>query len=394
MPIATLGILLLVASLVAVISSRLRLPYSVALVAAGIALAFLPIKVELELTPALIFNVLLPPLIFEAAVQIPWAHFRRDLPVTLLLAFVGVAISAVVVAIGVHALLGWAWTGAILFGILIGATDPVAVIAAFKELKVEPRLALLVEAESLLNDGTAAVGFAIALAIAGGAALGPVAIGGMAIWTICGGLLIGVGVAGAMLLLSGRTSDHLVEITLSVIIAYGSFLIAEATHASGILAALAAGLVVGNRGWGGAVSPSSRAPMLAFWEYAAFLANSIVFILIGLEVSEHASAMLGAAAWIVIGLVLIGRAVAVYALCSCFRRGGLAVDLRHQHVLVWGGLRGALALALALNLPAGLEGRDTIIVAAFMVVAFSVFAQGLTMPTLVKRLGLIQPGAK
>ena len=384
---ATLGILLLVASIVAVISRRLRLPYSVALVAAGIALAFLPVKIELQLTPALIFNVLLPPLIFEAAVQIPWAQFRRDLPVTLLLAIVGVAISAVIVALGVHALLGWAWTGAILFGILIGATDPVAVIAAFKELRVEPRLALLVEAESLLNDGTAAVMFAIALAIAGGAALGPAAIGGMAIWTICGGLVIGVAVAGAMLLLAGRTNDHLVEITLTVIIAYGSFLIAEATHASGILATLAAGLVVGSRQGDSAVS---RAPMLAFWEYAAFLANSVVFILIGLEVSRHASDIFGAAAWVVIGLVLVGRATAVYALCASFRHGGLAVDMRYQHVLVWGGLRGGLALALALSLPVELEGRDTIIVAGLAVVAFSVFVQGLTMPMLVRRLGLIR----
>ncbi|MBC7637790.1 MAG: cation:proton antiporter [Acetobacteraceae bacterium] len=391
MPMATFGILLLVASIVAVISRRLRLPYSVALVAAGIALAFLPVKIELQLTPALIFNVLLPPLIFEAAVQIPWAQFRRDLPVTLLLAILGVAISATIVALGVHALLGWAWIGAILFGILIGATDPVAVIAAFKELKVEPRLALLVEAESLLNDGTAAVGFSIALAVAGGAMLGPVAIAGMAGWTICGGLVIGAAVAAAMLLLAGRTDDHLVEITLTVIIAYGSFLIAEATHASGILAALAAGLVVGNRQKDNAVS---RAPMLAFWEYAAFLANSIVFILIGLEVSQRAPAMFGAAAWVVIALVMVGRAVAVYALCLPFRQSRLAVQMRHQHVLVWGGLRGALALALALSLPVELEGRDTVIVAGFAVVAFSVFAQGLTMPALVRRLGLIRKEAE
>ncbi len=391
MPMATLGIVLLVASLVAVISRRLCLPYSVALVAAGMALAFMPIKVDLQLTPALIFNVLLPPLIFEAAVQLPWAQFRRDLAVTLVLAIIGVALSAAIVAFGVHALLGWAWAGAILFGILIGATDPVAVIAAFKELRVEPRLALLVEAESLLNDGIAAVGFSIALAVAGGAMLGPVAIAGMAGWTICGGLVIGAAVAGAMLLLAGRTDDHLVEITLTVIIAYGSFLIAEATHASGILAALAAGLVVGNRRGARAVS---WAPMLAFWEYAAFLANSIIFILIGLEVSQRASAMFSAAAWVVIAPVMVGRAVAVYALCAPFRQSRLAVEMRHQHVLVWGGLRGALALALALSLPGGVEGRDTIIVATFAVVAFSVFAQGLTMPALVRRLGLIRQEAE
>ena len=387
MPIATLGILLLVASIVAVAASRLRLPYSVGLVAAGFGLAYLPFKIELQLTPDLIFNVLLPPLIFEASVQIPWKQFRRDLPVSLTLAVFGVAISAAIVAGGVHALLGWGWAGAILFGILIGATDPVSVIAAFKEIKVAPRLALLVESESLLNDGTAAVGFVIALAVASGTAMGPVAIGGLALWTIIGGVLIGVAVASAMLLLAVRTDDHLVEITVTVLIAYGSFLIAEATHASGILAALAAGLVVGKSDTGTTVS---RAPMLAFWEYAAFLANSIVFILIGLDVSQHASSIFAPAAWVVIVLVVVGRAAAVYVLCAPFRHSRLAVDLRHQHVLIWGGLRGALALALVLSLPASLEGRETIILAAFAVVTFSIFVQGLTMPRLIRRLGLIR----
>ncbi len=387
MPVATLGILLLVASIVAIVASRLRLPYSVGLVAAGFGLAFLPIRIELQLTPELIFDVLLPPLIFEASVQIPWKPFRRDLPVTLALAGFGVAISAAIVAGGAHVVLGWGWGGAALFGILIGATDPVSVIAAFKEIKVAPRLALLVESESLLNDGTAAVGFAIALSVVGGVAMTPAALGGLALWTIVGGVLIGVAVARAMLLLAVRTDDHLVEITVTVLIAYGSFLIAEATHASGILAALAAGLVVGKSDAGDAVS---RAPMLAFWEYAAFLANSIVFILIGLDVSQHASSIFAPAAWVVIALVLVGRAVAVYALCWPFRGRRLAVDIGHQHVLVWGGLRGALALALVLSLPANLPGRDAIILAGFAVVAFSIFVQGLTMPWLIGRLGLIR----
>jgi len=225
------------------------------------------------------------------------------------------------------------------------------------------------------------------LAIGGGAALGTPAIAGLALWTIFGGVVIGIAVARLMLMLAVRTDDHLVEITVTVLIAYGSFLIAEATHASGILAALAAGLVVGKSDTGNAVS---RAPMLAFWEYAAFLANSIVFILIGLEVSQHASSIFAPASWVVIALVLTGRAVSVYALCAPFRASGLAVDPRHQHVLVWGGLRGALALALVLSLPTGLAGREAIILAGFAVVAFSIFVQGLTMLALIKRLGLVR----
>ena len=386
----TLGLLLLIASLVAIVSRQLKLPYSVGLVAAGIALAALPTGIELPLTRDLIFNIFLPPLVFEAAMQLKWTPFRRDLPVTAGLAFPGVAIAAAIVATGMVCVAGWSWIGAALFGVLIAATDPVAVIAAFKEMKVEPRLSGIVEAESLLNDGAAAVGFGLLGAIAGGAAMGPVAILGSLAWTISAGVAAGVLVAGILLLIAGRTKDHLVEITLTTIAAYGSFIVAERLHASGVLASLSAGLLVGNVGRTRAVSEGGRGHVLAFWEYAAFLANSIVFILIGVQEAQQANRMLSWAAVAAVLLVLLGRVVAVYPLCALFARSRLAVDMRHQHVLVWGGLRGALALALVLALPDEVPERREIIAVAFAVVAFSLFVQGLTMPWLIGRLGLFQ----
>jgi CPA1 family monovalent cation:H+ antiporter len=138
--ILALGVILLTASLVAMISRRLHLPYSVGLVAAGVALALLPQGINLPLSRDLIFTVFLPPLVFEAALQLKWPAFRKNLPVTALLAFPGVAIATGVVAAGTHWLLGWSWVGAGLFGVLVAATDPVAVIAAFKEMTVQPRL--------------------------------------------------------------------------------------------------------------------------------------------------------------------------------------------------------------------------------------------------------------
>ena len=278
-----LGLILLVASVVAIVSRRMRLPYSVGLVAAGILLAIAPTNIGMPISPDAIFTVLLPPLIFEAALQIRWAPFRRDLPLILLLAFVGVAVAAALVAAGMHALAGWSWLGAATFGVLIAATDPVSVIATFKEMKAEPRLSLLVEAESLLNDGTAAVGFTVLVAIAGGSVVDPTAIVGLFAWKVSGEVIVGGGVAGGLLLLAGRTEDHLVEITLTTIAAYGAFLLAEHFEASGVLASLAAGMVVGNIGWRGYISESGRGHVLSFWEYAAFLANSLVFILIGLH---------------------------------------------------------------------------------------------------------------
>ncbi len=156
-----LGLILLIASVVAMITRRMRLPYSVGLVAAGVLLARLPIVSDMPISPEGIFTILLPPLIFEAALQIRWPPFRKELPVILSLAFGGVAIAAALVAAGMHFLVGWSWMGAALFGVLIAATDPVSVVAAFREMKVETRLSLLVEAESLLNDGAAAVGVAV-----------------------------------------------------------------------------------------------------------------------------------------------------------------------------------------------------------------------------------------
>jgi CPA1 family monovalent cation:H+ antiporter len=386
--ILTLGLILFTASVVAMLCRRLRLPYSIGLVGAGIALALLPVHLNLPLSRELIFDIFLPPLVFEAALQLPWHEFRRNLPLTLLLAFPGVAIAAGLVACGVHWLLGWGWMGAALFGTLIAATDPVSVIAAFKELKAPPRLSLVVEAESLVNDGSAAVGFAILVALASGGPATPLHIGGLLLWTVIGGVLVGAAVAGGLLLIAGRTDDHLVEITLTTIAAYGSFLFADRLGMSGVLASLTAGLMMGCLGWRGAISEEGRGHVTAFWTYVAFLANSIVFILIGgneahLPLRDYAAAALIAAA-----LVLVGRAVAVYPLSALVARTPLRLSLSYQHVLFWGGLRGALALALALGVPASVPERSQIVVVAFAVVALSIFVQGLTMPWLIRRLGL------
>ena len=162
-------LLLLIACLTAMLARRLGLPYIVGLVLAGFLIALLPISPEVPLSRELIFNFLLPPLVFEAALQLDWQRFKRELVVTLTLAFLGVAISAAVVATGMHYIVGWGWIGSGLFGVLIAATDPVSVIAAFREMKCEPRVSMVVEAESLLNDGVAAVAFVILAGVATGA---------------------------------------------------------------------------------------------------------------------------------------------------------------------------------------------------------------------------------
>jgi CPA1 family monovalent cation:H+ antiporter len=388
--VVSLGLILLVASIVAIATRRVGVPYTVGLVVAGIALAFSPLDIDRALSSELIYNGFLPPLVFEAALQIRWPALRQNLPVVLALAIFGVLITATVVAAGMHILVGWTWIGSAIFGVLIAATDPVSVIAAFKELKVQPRLSLLVEAESLLNDGVAAVGFTLLVGIAGGSSPAPLHALGSLAWTIIGGMVVGGGIAAALLAIAGRTEDHLVEITLTTIVAYGSFLAAEHFHMSGVLACLTAGLVVGNIGWRGAISRQGRGHVLAFWDYAAFVVNSLVFILIGSgEAHVFQSFVLWTAVAAVV-MVLIGRIIAVYPLAALFKRSSLAVPTSYQHVLVWGGLRGALALALALSLAAHIPNRDAIVVTAFAVVTFSIFVQGLTMSPLLRTLNLIR----
>jgi CPA1 family monovalent cation:H+ antiporter len=204
-----------------------------------------------------------------------------------------------------------------------------------------------------------------------------------------GGALVGAVASGLILLLAGRTNDHLVEITLTTLAAYGSFLVAEALHASGVLASLTAGLIIGNLGVKGQISEAGRPHVLAAWEFFAFVANSFVFLLIGVQLVGVPINRLGwETAAIAILLVLAGRAIAVYPLSNLFRPSKLRVPLGFQNVLFWGGLRGALALALALTVPLTVAERDPILLSAFLVVAFSIFVQGLTMPWLVNRLGL------
>src|SRR5471030_2019278 len=226
-------LLLLVAAVVAILTRRFRLPYSVGLVAAGMALALLPLAPKINFTKELIFNGLLPPLLFEAAFYLRWSRLRRELPVILTLASVGVVLAGAVTAMGMHYFAHWQWPNALVFGSLIAATDPVSVIATFREAQVHGRLRLLIEAESLLNDGTAAVAFGVAVTFATGHDLTAIDLTKSLAATVGGALLCGAAVGGMALFLTRHTEGHLVELTFTTVAAYGSFLLAEQFHCSG-----------------------------------------------------------------------------------------------------------------------------------------------------------------
>lgn len=385
--IEQLEVILLIGALVAILARRLHIPYTAGLVAAGIAITFLPLSVDAPLSKDILFKVLLPPLIFEAALYINWRELKDDLLPITTFATVGVLLSAGITAAIMHFAVGWTWAAAILLGVLIAATDPVSVIATFKEAKVEGRLRLLVEAESLFNDSTAAVAFVVALAFASGDAVGA----GPAIWlmlkSIVGGIVCGLAVAGAVLLIVWRTTDHLAELALTTIAAFGSFWLAEHFHMSGVLASMTAGLLIGNTTSFGFISSKGEDSIETFWEFAAFVANSIVFVLLGIYEAYQDFGPVLITIGVAIGAVIIARAVAIYPLSAVFAKTRWKIDSRHQHILFWGGLRGALALALALSIPDSFAYRQQIVLVTFGVVAFSVFVQGLTITPLLRLLG-------
>jgi len=390
--------LLGVAMAVAIVARRLRLPYTVGLVATGLALALARLPLDLALTHDVLFEVILPPLLFEAALSISWRELRRDLAPVLALSTIGVLLGAGVVAGGLVWALDWPLAPALAFGALIAATDPIAVIAMLREAGVKGRLRLVIESESLFNDGAAALLFALILpALSHSGAPTPLSVAAQALLIGGGGIATGVVVGLLAIALAGRTDDHLVETALTAVVAYGAFLVAERIGASGVLATVAAGLVMGNLGGLAsgtgrfALSDQGRQSVVVFWEFAAFVANSLVFLLIGLAMAGAATrgAGFGAGAiGIVVALALAGRAATVYPIALAFSRTRWAFGWREAHFLWWSGLRGALALALALALPAEAPYRDQILVGAFAVVAFSALVQGLTAAPALRALRL------
>lgn len=383
--------LLLVVSLVAIAVRRLRIPYTVALVVVGLALTF-QTPLEVSLTPELILALFVPPLVFEAAFHLNLAELRRNLPGILMLAVPGVVLTTIIVGGLLARTTSLALPVALVFGALIAATDPVAVVALFRALGVPKRLSGLVEGESLFNDGTAIVVFRLVLAVAVAGQFNLVAGVADFVRVAAGGAVIGLMLGWLISRLIARLDDYLIETTLTTVLAFGAYLLAERLHFSGVLAVVAAGLVNGNIGPQG-MSPTTRIVLFNFWEYVAFLANSLVFLLIGLQV--NVPALLSAwrpIAWAIVA-VLAARVVVVYGLGWLANRLAEPIPLRWQHVLGWGGLRGAISLALALSLPTSLgPDRDMLRVMAFGVVLFTLLVQASTMAPLVRWLRIVTRG--
>jgi len=389
--------LLIVAAIIAMLAKRLKIPYTVSLVLGGLLLGViqLPILSPLQpghrpdwLTPDVILILFLPALVFEGSVKLDVRDLLRNSVPLLLLANVGVLLAALVTGYLVHRLIGLPVLIALLFGCIISATDPISVLAIFKDLRVDKRLSLIMEGESLLNDGTAVVLFGILFgAIAAEKLTVPKGIEQYFL-AVAGGAVLGSTLGYLASRITGTVDDPQIEITLTTILAYGSYLLAFHLHLSGVIATASAGLMLGNFGAKRGMSAGTRTAMQSFWEYISFVMNSLVFLLIGLEIHVRELLRNWASVLLAIGAVTLGRALSVYLLVPLSNRFAEKIPLRWQHVAVWGGLRGALALALALSLTTAFPYREQILNLTFGVVIFSILVQGLTIKPLVRILQL------
>lgn len=386
---ATLLAFFIVIIVVGLAARYLRLPYTTVLVLAGLGIEFLGFLPVVELTPELVLLLFLPPLAFEAAFHLDFEQLRRDLVPIGVFALLGVLVTMLVTG-GIMAWgLGWRWDIALLFGTLVAATDPVSVVAIFRELGVSKRLSTLVEGESLFNDGTSIVLFRIVLAMVVAGSVNPAASLLDFLRLVLGGAMLGFVLGYLTSRLLRRIDDYLIEISSTVVLAWGSYLLAEFMGVSGVISVVVAGLVLGNYGGRISFSPTTKIVLGHVLEFISFVANSFIFLLIGIQIvvahiSEHVVPILWA-----IFAVLVARAVAVYGLSFPLSRLSVPIPFRWRHLIFWGGLRGGVTLALALSLPVNVPLRDALILAAFGVVLFTLVVQGLTVKPLLEALRLV-----
>jgi monovalent cation:H+ antiporter, CPA1 family len=397
--------LLFIATLVSFVLRNSRVPYTVALVIAGIGLGFLVENLEIfeflgsfRLSPELVFYVFLPTLIFESAFHTNIKSFTQNMGSIISLATIGMLISAGLIASGMHYLLDFPWIPALLFGSLISATDPISVLSLFKKIGAPKRLQAIVEGESLFNDGTTLVLFGIILEIANSQAstfgraelLGSFGSFGI---VVLGGILTGL-VLGFFF---SKALDYVkdskeIEISITLILAHATFIIAEYfLGVSGILATVAAGIVVGNYG-AYKISPGVKEIMTHFWDYSAFIANSLLFLMVGIIIfSVHESILpLLIPSLMVISMVLLSRMVVVYGILPIVNklRPKEKIPGAWIHIIQWSGLRGALAIALMLTLPKTFPFYDEMLIFTTAVIFFTIIFNGFTISPLLSLLGL------
>jgi Na+/H+ antiporter len=411
--LALLALMAAVAGLL-ILARTIGVPYPILLVLGGLVLGFVPGLPTIQLAPELVLVVFLPPLLYQAAFFSSPRELQADLRPISLLAIGLVLATMVAVAVTAHAVVeGMPWAAALALGAIVSPTDPLAATAIARRLGVPRRLVTLIEGESLLNDATALVAYRLAVAAA--------VAGSFSLWEaglrflvgVVGGVAVGLVVGWLIAEIRRRLDDPPVEIVVTLVTGYAAYLPAERLQVSGVLAAVTSGLYVGWRA-PELASPATRLLGFSFWEVFGFLLNTVLFILVGLQLhpilgavsGQSTSALLGQAVLVTVVVIVVrlGWEFTVPYLIRLLDRrpSQLARRLgpRERLVVGWSGLRGAVSLAAALALPLEVaEGqplphRDLIIFVTFVVIFATLVVQGLTLPALIRRLGVRDDGAE
>ncbi|MDV2998184.1 MAG: Na(+)/H(+) antiporter NhaS2 [Chroococcidiopsis sp. SAG 2025] len=380
-------VLLLVATAVALVTQQLRIPYVTGLVLAGLPITEL-LSRRIGLDPALVLNLFLPILIFDAAINTDIRRLRNTFKPVALLAGPGAVFSSAIIAVLLKYGLGLAWIPASLMGVILANTDTVSMIAVFKEIRVPSRLSTIVEGETLFNDAAALVSFNLILTIyetgsltfsTGVQQLLIVALGGSFLGLVIGYLSVPIFI---------RLDNPLSSLLLTVAISLGTFQVGQFLGVSGAVAVVVAGLIFGNVGLSRSTSASDRITLFSFWEYASFAVNTFIFLLIGIEIDPMTLWRMLPAILLVVLAYQVGRILSVYPLLAGVRWFDRPIPWLWQHVLVLGNIKGSLSMALALSIPLTLPGREEIVTLVFGAVLFSLVGQGLILPWLIKGLKL------
>lgn len=377
--------LLLVATGVALITRRFRIPYIAGLVLAGLAITEL-IPDRIRLDSSLIFNLFLPILLFEAALNTDISRLRSTIKPIALLAGPGILICAGITSVLLRLELGLEWIPASLVGVILSITDTALVIAVFREVSVPHRLVTLVEGESLVNDDVALVLFSLILTVYKTGSLSPLYVVQEFLFVIIGGVLVGLALGYLSIGLLSQADDPLGSILLTVAIALGAFQAGQFLHVSGVVAVVVAGLIVGNFEHSQVNSASTQVTLFSFWEYAGFGVNTFIFLLIGLEINITTLWQTLVAVFLAFIAYQVGRAISVYPLLELVRFFDKPIPMRWRHVLFVGNIKGSLSTALALSLPLNLPGREQLIAIILGIVLLSLVGQGVTLPWVVQHL--------